>query len=170
MTLAQEIKLKVILTDAHRDYEAMLNKRAYFKVNNHMLSEDLVQNTFIKTWSYLLKGGKIDTMKAFLYHILNNLIIDEYRKHKVTSLDTLLEKGFEPSIDDSSRMINKLDGREAVLLIGRLPVKYQQMMRMRYIEDLTLAEMSVITGVSKNTITVQVHRGLAKLKLLYNTN
>lgn len=43
-----------------------------------------------------MKGGKIDAMKAFLYHILNNLIVDEYRKRKTVSLDLLLEKGFDP--------------------------------------------------------------------------
>lgn len=32
-------------------------------------------------------------MKAFPYHVLNNLIVDEYRKRKTASLDDLLEKG-----------------------------------------------------------------------------
>src|SRR3989344_4731363 len=106
MTLLKEVKLKIILTNAHDEYEADLNKRAFFKVSDHMLGEDLVQNTFLKTWVYLVKGGKIDSMKAFLYHILNNLIIDEYRKHKTNSLDALIEKGFEPSVDGIPRMID----------------------------------------------------------------
>jgi DNA-directed RNA polymerase specialized sigma24 family protein len=45
---------------------------------------------------------------------------------------------------------------------------YQKVMRMRYMQDLSLAEMSLVTGQSRNTIAVQLHRGLAKLKLLYN--
>jgi RNA polymerase sigma-70 factor (ECF subfamily) len=170
MTLAQTAKLKIILTDAHNDFEVGLNKRAFFKVSNHELGEDLVQNTFIKTWSYLLKGGKIVTMKAFLYHILNNLIIDEYRKHKTTSLDTLLEKGFEPSIDNSKKLINTLDGKKAFILIQRLPLKYQQVMEMKFIKELTLEEMAKITKQSKNTLAVQVHRGIDLLKTLYITN
>jgi len=32
-------------------------------------------------------------MRAFLYHILNDLIVDEYRKHKASSLTLLMEKG-----------------------------------------------------------------------------
>lgn len=121
----------------------------------------------MKTWSYLVKGGKIDVMKAFLYHVLNNLIVDEYRKHKTTSLDILLEKGYEPSGDSRESIINILDGKKALFLIQRLPKKYQKVMRMRYVQDLSLKEMSLITGQSKNTIAVQLHRGLAKLKLLY---
>lgn len=97
MTPKQKKEQDVVLTTAHHDYEKGLNVHAFFKTHNHATGEDLVQDTFIKTWSYLARGGKIDIMKAFLYHVLNNLIVDQYRKHKTTSLDVLLEKGFEPS-------------------------------------------------------------------------
>ncbi len=128
----------------------------------------MVQDAFMKTWSYLIKGGKIDTMKAFLYHILNDLIVDEYRKHKTISFDVLLEKGFEPKNDHSKRLFNLLDGKAAILLIQRLPEKYQKVMRMKYVQELSLKEMSLITGQTKNALAVQLHRGLEKLKMLYN--
>ena len=168
MTPKQEGQRKAVLTSAHHDFEKGLNLHAFFKVHNRAIGEDLVQDTFMKTWAYLVKGGKIDMMKAFLYHILNNLIVDEYRKHKTTSLDILLEKGFEPSAGDSGRLFDVLDGKVAIILIQRLPKTYQKVMQMRYVQDLSLKEMSFITGQSKNTIAVQLHRGLEKLKLLYN--
>ena len=126
MTPKQNKKINSDLTTAHTDFEVGLNKRAFFKLSDHMLGQDLVQETFLKTWKYQVKGGKIETMKAFLYHILNNLIIDEYRKHKPISLDILIEKGFDPSVNDTSRLIDKLDGKTALLLIRRLPLKYQK--------------------------------------------
>ncbi len=155
------------LTNAHNDYSKGLSAHAFFKVHDHAIGDDLVQDTFMKTWAYLVRGGKIDVMKVFLYHILNHLIVDEYRKHKTTSLDVLLEKGLEPGVDDSERLFNILDGKAALLLIQRLPERYRKVMRMRYVQDLSLSEMSLITGQSKNTMAVQVHRGLVKLKLLY---
>lgn len=167
MTQEQDIQQESVLSTAYRDYGKKLNLHALFKLNNHILSEDLVQETFMKTWSYLVKGGKIDVMKSFLYHILNNLIVDEYRKRKTVSLDVLLEKGYEPAGDSRESLTNHLDGKKALLLIRRLPEKYRKVMRMRFVEDLSLKEMSLITGQSKNTLAVQVHRGLAKLKLLY---
>jgi DNA-directed RNA polymerase specialized sigma24 family protein len=92
MTPQQETQLQILLTGAHHDWHRKLNIHAFFKIHDQTISEDLVQDTFMKTWSYLVKGGKIDTMKAFLYHILNNLIVDEYRKRKAISLNALLEK------------------------------------------------------------------------------
>ena len=169
MNEKEKERLKAILTLAHHHYEKGLNARAFFKVSNHMVGEDLVQDTFIKTWGYLVKGGKIEIMKAFLYHVLNNLIVDQYRKHKTISLDLILEKGFEPTSGDNDfeHLYNILDWKKALLLIARLPKKYQKVMRMRYVEDLTLKEMSLVSGQSKNTIAVQAHRGLSLLKSLY---
>jgi len=168
MTPKQRKERQSVLTIAHHDYEKGLNLYAFFKVRDRAISEDLVQDTFIKTWVYLLKGGQIDLMKAFLYHILNHLIVDEYRKHRPISLQILFEKGSEPSTGRSSRLFDILDGKAALLLIGKLPEKYQKVVRMRYIQDLSLTEISLITGHSKNTIAVQVHRALEKLKLLYD--
>ncbi len=167
MTSKKETKQQIMLDEAHFSYEKDLNMHAFFKTNDQSLGEDLVQDTFMKTWKYILKGGKIEIMKAFLYHILNGLIIDEYRKHKTTSLDALVEKGFEPSTGEGDRIFNIIDGKIAILLIRRLPKKYQEVMRMRYVQDLSLKEISIITGRSKNTIAVQTYRGLEKLKELY---
>ena len=171
MTPKEKAHHQTVLTTAHHDYQKGLNSRAFFNIHDRAIGEDMVQETFIKTWNYLVKGGKIQTMKAFLYHILNNLIIDEYRKqkHRSTSLDVLLEKGFEPSENDSDRLIDFLDGKGALALIGRLPVAYQKIMHMRYVQDFSVGEMSLLTGQSKNNISVQLHRGLQKLKILYKT-
>ncbi len=167
VTPKQKTQQTEVLAAAHRDFQAGLNVYALFKVRDRAIGEDLVQDTFLKTWKYLVKGGKIEMMKAFLYHILNNLIVDEYRKHKTASLDTLLGKGFEPSEGNSDRLANFLDGKAAVVLLERLPIQYQKIMRMRHVQDLTLKEMSLITGQTTNAIAVQLHRGMAKLRVLY---
>ena len=168
MTPRQQINRQAVLTEAHHDYEKGLNAHAFFKLHNTAIGNDLVQETFMKTWKYLVKGGKVDVMKAFLYHVLNNLIVDEYRKHKTNSLDILLEKGYEPSADYSESLVNMLDGKAALFLIQRLPPMYQRVIRMRYVQGLSLKEISLITGQSRNAVAVQVHRGLVKPKGLYN--
>ena len=167
MTTQEKTVRQAALTEAYLDHKKKLNSYAFLKVRNQAVSEDLVQETFTKTWKYLVKGGQVDVMKAFLYHILNNLIVDEYRKRKTLSLDAILEKGFEPASDASENILDMLDGEAAMQLIQRLPPMYQNVIRMRYVQGLSLKEISLITGKSKNTMAVQVHRGLAKLKQLY---
>ncbi len=155
------------VTIAHDLYERGLTKRALYKTNDIEISHDLIQTTFLKTLRYLQRGGKIATMRSFLNHVLNDLIIDEYRKHKVASLDVLLENGYEPSEDEQERMIDELDGKKTLELLTQLPEKYQSVLRMRYLQSLSLKEISQLTGQSQNTIAVQAHRGLVKLRSLY---
>ncbi len=160
--------IEEILTAAHREYRKSLTRRSFFKMSNQHTVEDLVQDTFVKAWIYMQKGGKIETMKSFLYHVLNNLIVDEYRKHKTSSLDMLIEKGLEVRDNSHERVSNILDGKAAIEMIERLPEKYRRIMRMRYAESLSLEEISSTIGQSKNTVAVQLHRGLEKLKHMYH--
>jgi RNA polymerase sigma-70 factor, ECF subfamily len=153
---------------AHHDYGGALIRRALYKTNDIEKSQDLVQSTFLKTLLYLQKGGKVDLMRGFLNHVLNDLIIDEYRKHKITSLDTLIENGFEPSVDNSKRMTDIIDGKAASLSISHLPQKYEQVISLRYIKGLSLKEIAALTKQSENTVAVQVHRGLMKLRKLHS--
>jgi RNA polymerase sigma-70 factor (ECF subfamily) len=161
------VRLEAELTLAHHDYEKKLNYYALNKVQDLSLSEDLVQQAFMKTWIYLVKRGKIELMQAFLYHVLKNLIIDEYRKNKPSSLDALIEKGFEPRERSPGSIEDQIDGKAAMQLINFLPEKYKRVMQLRYIQDLSHKEIQLITGQSKNTIAVQAHRGLEKLRILY---
>lgn len=158
---------RAVLAVGYTDYGKGLLRYASARVHDKALTEDLVQNTFLKTWTYLVKGGKVDVLEAFLFHILKALIIDEYRKRKPLSLDILLEKGFDLSLDDTRHLVDVMDGKQAVALIAQLPILYQKVMQMRYVQDLSLKEIALITGKTKNSIAVLTHRGLEKLKVLY---
>ncbi len=164
---AEQKIIKLDLTNAHDNYSDALTKHAFYKTGDHELSKDLVQITFLKTLQYLQKGGKIDTMRSFLNHVLNNLVTDEYRKRKATSLDSLIERGFEPAVDDFNKVLDIFEGKQALHLIKFLPKKYQTIMRMRYVNNLSLKEMALLTDQTENTVAVQAHRGLAKLRVLY---
>ena len=167
MTTKQLQLNQLTLTMAHNTYSKGLSTYAYYKVSNYEKSEDLVQETFLKAWKYLVKGGEINIMKAFLYHVLNGLIIDDYRKKKFFSLDVLMEKGFELSVDESDQLSNNFDNKNILSLIDLLPDKYKKIIHMRFIEDMSLEEMSQILKQSKNSISVQINRVLIKLRILH---
>lgn len=169
LTPKQTKKQAAILTRAHETYERGMNSYASYKVSDRTVGEDLVQDSFIKTWAYLVKGGNVTQMKSFLYHVLNHLVIDEYRRHKSSSLDILIEKGFDPSFDDTERIFNISDGKTIMLFIKHLPAKYEKVIRMRYSQDLSIKEISILTEQTRNTVSVQLHRGIEKLQKIYNS-
>jgi RNA polymerase sigma-70 factor (ECF subfamily) len=159
------------LTQAHNDFVEVLTYYTLLRVHNKSLSEDLVQETFLKTWKYLLKGGEVVMMKAFLYHVLNGLIIDEYRKQKYMqySLDFLQENGFDIQTDEHTRT-NKgesVDIKVVQECIAELPDKYREIVRMRLILDMSLEEIAKICKKPKNLLAVQIHRGIKIIQRLY---
>lgn len=96
------------------------------------------------------------------------MVPEQETERQAAPLDASSEKGFEPNSDNPERLFAALDGKAAFLLIRRLPLTYQKVMRMRYVHDLSLKEISLITGQTKNTVAVQTHCGLEKLRYLYD--
>lgn len=157
---------KEIMARAYRDNEQMLLRRSFYKISDRDLADDLVQTTFLKTWEYLLKDKQIDSIRGFLFHVLDRLIIDEYRKKKQISLDSMTESGFQVEFDNSERLFDQLDGKAAILLIPLLEDKYEKVISMRFEEEMTIKEIAEATQQPDNTVVVQIHRGIDKLAIL----
>lgn len=159
--------------EAYNTHSDALFRFCYFRVNDRELARDLAQETFTKAWVSASKSDvHINNIKALLYKIAGNLIIDEYRRRGrrdvTASLDTLHEEGFDPSFDDTDSLFDIIDGERAVKLISKIREPYGESVFMRYVQDLSLPEIAKITGESENTISVRIHRGIALLKKLYN--
>ncbi len=155
------------LRHGYINYRKDLLNYALIETQNQSLAEDLVQTTFLRAWTHLVKGGRINVMRGFLFHLLKTLIIDEYEKSRPASLEVLVEQGKEPYLDETERLANSYDRKLAIELIDELPRLYQQVLRLRYVQNLSFNEIAKITGRSRNAVTVQSHRGVKKLVELH---
>ncbi|MFZ2556060.1 MAG: RNA polymerase sigma factor [Minisyncoccia bacterium] len=163
--------------EAFEAFNDQLFRHAFFRLSNRDRALDLTQETFLKTWDYVQGGGEIQSFKSFLYRILNNLIIDEYRKHKSSSLDEILEGDtgeMEAKMSEGSvrEMEEGLD-EEALLTtirerIPELPDTYREVLTMRYIDGFTPKEIAGMIDVTENVVSVRLHRGVLKLRVLCN--
>ncbi len=156
---------------AFEEYADALYRHCYFRVSDKERAQDIVSDTFMKTWDYLVKGNTVDNFKPFLYRTLNHLIIDEYRKKKSESLDALLtnqevpESTFEELVEGSREDLEfSLDAQKIPDILRRMPDQHRKVIMMRYVDGLMPAEMALIMEEPVNTISVRIHRGLAWLK------
>lgn len=159
--------------EAYDTYSDTIFRFCFFRLNDRELAKDTMQETFTKAWDMTSRGDfQILNIKAILYKIAGNLIVDEYRRRGrrgiTQSLEVLHEEGFDPSQDDTESLLNVLDGQQAIALISKIREPYGESVFMRYVQDLTLTEIAQITGESENTISVRIHRGISILKKLYN--
>jgi len=162
--------LEKIFLDSYYAYSDEIFRFILFKLSDREKAKDVVQEVFMKTWVFISRGGKIDNIRAFLYKTAGNTVIDEYRKKerresKNESLDTLAEDfGYDPGFDDTDFLIDKLDGRQAMEMIRELPEVYAEVMFLRYVENKSISEIGMLVDRPDNTISVQLNRGVKKLK------
>lgn len=149
---------------AYEDFSDAIFRHCYFRVSNRERAKDIMQETFLKVWAYIAEGNRIEHMKAFLYRVANNMVIDEYKKKKTYSLEKLQEQGFEPGIDERSRIEHSIEVKQVMKFIEALPNDDRDLFIMRYIDDLGPKEISALLNETENAVSVRLHRGLKKLK------
>lgn len=152
--------------EAYEQWADGIFRHCYVRVSNRELAKDLMQETFMRSWQYLQKGQMIDNLKAFLYRAANNLIIDHYRKHKADSLDQLQEKGFDVIGERADHIELGVEYDRALLLLEKMEDDFRQVLSLRFVEDLSIKDIAQIVGESPNLVSVRIHRGLKKLKVL----
>lgn len=157
---------------AYEEYGDAIFRYCFFQTRSRELALDMSQDTFTKTWEYLNRGNDIENIKAFLYRVAKNIIIDYRRKKKSSSLDELLDEGFdyEEEEDEMERQETSFEAKQAVLALDDLKDQDKEILTMRFIDSLSVKEIAQKLGMTENNISVRIHRGLQKLNDILHTN
>lgn len=155
--------------DISEQYEKIY-RYCYFKVNNRCLAEDLTQETFLRYFaqtSYVHRGKQL----AYLYTIARNLCIDFYRKPKRGELAV---EAFAEEDCSGSRMLteklaeNPMEQVETALhlqmAVEKLPEEMQELILLRYVNELSVREICNITGLSRSSEYRMEREALKRLK------
>ena len=156
---------------AFDEYADALFRHASIRLSDRERAIEVVHDTFTKVWGYMRQGHEVASFRPFLYKVLNNLIIDEYRRQRETSLDAILEKeGIDEGVFAELRdepldaLIDTLDAKQALGLLGELPEIYREPIILRFVDGLAPKEIAVLIEESENVVSVRIHRGLKLLK------
>lgn len=158
--------LKISFKETYDTHADALFRFAFYKLSDREKAKDVVQDTFVKVWEYMAADGEIGNMKALLYKIATNAIIDNYRKKKEMSLDSLLEEGFDPNDQrhSGSAIIDESEADLVIKAIHGLEDEDRSLLLMRYIDGLSVKEIALATGQRENTVSVRIHRAIKMLK------
>jgi RNA polymerase sigma-70 factor (ECF subfamily) len=156
---------------AYDEYGDALFRHAFLRVSDRERAIDIVHDTFTKVWSYIRAGHTIEQFRPFLYKVLNNLIVDSYRKKRESSLDALLEQegideGTFEELSESTveSLAATLDGKRAFTFLEALPDEYREVIILRFVDGLGPKEIATLIEESENVVSVRIHRGLAQLR------
>ena len=156
-------------------YVIRIFRFVYLKTSSKETAEDLTADTFLRCWKYIKEkseSGKKEIVKnnkigSFLYRIARNLIIDHYRKKKHMTVE-ISEEEKEAIVDHKQDILTQIDRKQEIeelrKSLGHLNDDYQEILILRYVEDLSMAEIAEITEKKEGAIRVQLHRAVKALE------
>lgn len=133
------------------------------------LSEDLTQETFLKMIRSIDRYDPEGSagFGTWLITIAKNCYIDHLRKNRVF-LSDISDLQLDDPRDMAHGVLQKLQYEEAVKAIETLPPEQGLAIRLKYEQDLTLAEIAERFGVPPKTIKSRIHEGTVKLRKILN--
>ncbi len=159
--------MESLFLEAYKNYADAIFRHCYYRVFDRERAKELMHEAYERTWGEIVGGEDIKNIRAYLYRVANNLVIDEIRKRRPTeALHVLQEKGLEPGHDDRETLARNIEGKKILALLEQLEPEYREAIVMRYVDDLGPKEIAEITGESESAISVRIHRALGHLRNL----
>ena len=147
---------------------------AYHLVYNEDDANDLVQETYMKAYRFIDKYIEGTNAKAWLFKILKNAFINQYRKKskqptKVDFEDIVSYHDGEDAapvshVDLRQEIFQGMMGDEITIAINSLPVDFKTVILLCDIEGFTYEEISKIVDIPIGTVRSRLHRARNMLK------
>jgi RNA polymerase sigma-70 factor (ECF subfamily) len=140
-------------------------------------AEDLVQETYLNAFRSLDRFEEGTNLRAWLFRILNNAFISQYRRRKrrpsssiedVTEYylyDHLVEGGAAPRTENPEQEVLDRIGDESVLrALEDLPVEFRQVELLADVEGFSYREIADILNIPIGTVMSRLYRARRRLQ------
>ncbi len=155
-------------------YQNKVYQICFRMLGNAHEAEDIAQEAFLRAYTNIHSFDDNRKFSTWLYRIATNLSIDRIRKKKPDYFLDAEVKGTEGltmysqiSADQAlpDEEVESLELQEYIHKeILSLPAKYRSVIVLRYIDELSLQEISEILDIPVGTVKTRVHRGREALR------
>lgn len=135
------------------------------------LSEDLVQNVFIRILKYKHTYTENSNFITWIFQIARNVNYDHFNKQKKQRTEDVDKVEFALEASDNAELDIEKSERLAVLKVAldRLPVDKRELIVLSKFKELKYREVGEIIGCTEGNARIKVHRALNALKKVYLT-
>ncbi len=126
-------------------------------------AEDLTSQTFIAAYEALPKYRERGLFAAWLFRIARSKMNDQFRKSK-HEVPIELAEAYGDREDALGRVILDDEIHRLRVLISSLDASDQELIRLRYVADLSFAEIAELLGKREDAVKKSLYRLLAQLK------
>lgn len=139
--------------------QARFYRLAYSYLKDREEALDAVQTAVCRALEKQDSLREPSAMRTWFYHILVNVCTDQIRRRKRVTFvpPEALDTG---SYEDPLPPDGSLAGR-----VDALPVEIGTVIKLRFFEELSLREISTVTGCPLSTVKSRLYTGLKKLRI-----
>jgi RNA polymerase sigma-70 factor (ECF subfamily) len=141
-----------------------------FKVPTSHDAEELTSDVFLKVWEHLTNSDKsaVRGFRAFLYQTARNTVIDWYRKKSTTNEHATEMHQLQLPDDSLHTLAEQTDTKLAIeqltVLMDKMKSEYKEILMLKYIEELSTAEIATVLDKKKTNVRVTLHRATKTLQ------
>lgn len=148
-------------------------KYVFLKIGSKEKTEEIVQDVFLKFWRFAKdEENKVSDLSAFIYSIARSMIADHYRNEG--KVDAVVS--FEETIITEEEIVSEsvlseeidisIDLEKVGAALTKLSQVYQDLIIMKYIEEMSNKEIAEILGKEEGNIRVLAHRAIKQLRAI----
>ena len=161
-------------------YEQLVNlfqegifRMVYYRTNSTMDAEDITQDTFIQAFKNLSRLKTAEKFKSWLYSIAINKIRDFHRKKRFQNLfgsfsdkenDERTYPENEDNPDAMDNLIKQDFWKQVRLLLDKLPPMEREVFTLRFMDHLSIKEISLVLKKGESTVKTHLYRSLQKFR------
>ncbi len=154
----------------YRRYLAQVYSYAFYELGDHHEAEDATERTFLAALTNLGRfeerarpadGDGASTFRVWLFQIARNAVANQRRgrrRHPQAPLEAAALVA-DP-LDIEAGAAARDDASAAYQAVGRLPADRRRALVLRFVEEMSTAEIAGILGRSEGAVRVLIHRAL----------
>ncbi len=152
------------------------------KLPSKEAAQDVTSEAFLRLWQYVQEEKGITNVRALLYRIARNLVVDYYRASSRTiSIEQSVTFSLDvTSYDNEDRLSDQNKGKRLIEAkadlaliverVSRLKEDYRDVLMLRLVDDLSFQDIAIVLDKKPGTVRVIFHRAMKVLDNLAQQN